>query len=195
MKLLFPMLELEFPEELRLSISEPEDEENEPPVEWQLPLWVQITFITVFGLVVLFAVVYVIRLVLSLRDEKKRSLRSKEYEEEMESLLDWDGMKKKVRRRMSRKTGSRFEDQPNARSRVRWLYARLRDELRRREKYNSTLTPNEQAKTQFPAHERAYKLMELYNKARYSEHEIHENEALDGKEIMDELTHINKKSR
>ena len=96
-------------------------------------------------------------------------------------------MKKKVRRRMAGKTGERFEDQPDARARVRWLYARLRDELRRREKYNSTLTPNEQMKKQYPAQERAYQLSELYNRARYSQEDISEDEALDGKEILEEL--------
>ena len=88
---------------------------------------------------------------------------------------------------MRRRADTRFEDQPDSRSRVRWLYARLREELRRRERYNSTLTPTEQAKTQFPSQERAYQLMELYNKARYSKHAISEAEALEGREMMDEL--------
>jgi len=187
MKFLFPMVAEELPEELPTEEAEPEDEESGPPEEWQLPMWVQVTFMAISGLVVLIVAVLLIRLVWSLREEKKRGPRGKEYEEEVESLLDWDGMKKKVRRRMAGKAGERFEDQPDARARVRWLYARLRDELRRREKYNSTLTPNEQMKKQYPAQERAYQLSELYNRARYSQEDISEDEALDGKEILEEL--------
>jgi len=96
-------------------------------------------------------------------------------------------MKKKVRRRMAGKTGERFEDQPNARMQVRWLYACLMDELRRRGKYNRALTPNEQARTQFPAQENAYQLTELYNRARYSEQDIHEEEALSGRKYLEEM--------
>jgi transcription elongation factor GreA len=101
--------------------------------------------------------------------------------------MDWENLKNNLKKRFHRTKGTDFEDQPNARMQVRWLYACLMDELRRRGKYNRALTPNEQARTQFPAQENAYQLTELYNRARYSEQDIHEEEALSGRKYLEEM--------
>ena len=184
---LFPYVEQELPEADILPDEEPEMDEPGGVFDWQLPMWVQITLLVIAGIIIIAVVIFMIRLCWELAGDRKKKIKNSAYEEEIESLMDWDEFKQRIGKRFRRARGSDFEDQPDARSRVRWLYTRFRDELRRREKYNSTLTPNEQARVQYPAQEDAYQLTELYNRARYSEQDIHEEEALAGREYLEEI--------
>ena len=111
------------------------------------------------------------------------------YQEEEETLMGWDQLRKELGERIKirRKVVSRFEDQPDARAKMRWLYTRLRDQLIKKKKYNHALTPSELADHQFPENEQARSLLEAYNEARYSEHTIDESKAKEGLDTLRKL--------
>ena len=184
--LLFPQIEYDA-EPNEEGPTELVEEEEGGKFEWTRPLWVQITLLVISSVIVIAVIAFIVWVCLENRAGRKKRSKDGSYEEEEESLMDWGTIKNNLKKRFRRTKGTDFEDQPNARMQVRWLYARLRDELRRREKYNGTLTPNEQARTQFPAQENAYQLTELYNRARYSEQDIHEEEALSGRKYLEEM--------
>ncbi len=97
------------------------------------------------------------------------------YEQEEESLMNWAQFKKELGERIRRhrpKPRTKLEDQPDDRAKVRWLFCRLREQLRRKKRFDSTQTPQELANERFAQDPRVRRLLEDYNEARYSDHPI-----------------------
>lgn len=97
------------------------------------------------------------------------------YEQEEESLMSWAQLKKELGERIRRhkpRPRPKLEDQPNDRAKVRWLFCRLREQLRRKKHFDSTQTPLELADARFIQDPRVRRLLEDYNEARYSDHPV-----------------------
>lgn len=122
-----------------------------------------------------------------IRQKMSRWQTAEGYVQEEESLMSWAQLKRELGERIRRRRPRprpKLEDQPDDRAKVRWLFCRLREQLRRKRRFDSTQTPRELAEARFAQDPRVQRLLEDYNEARYSAHPVEPESVAAGLEAL-----------